>query len=170
MLLLRGATQFPSVYSDSDQVSIHAPLARSNCFAHTKIFPVTFQYMLLLRGATWQPRNCISKRSFNTCSSCEEQQRLHARQQRDHRFNTCSSCEEQRQRGGSLFLSTSVSIHAPLARSNFHGQERENGRDVSIHAPLARSNMSSFARFRAWYGFNTCSSCEEQQPPPRMSP
>ena len=78
-------------------VSIHAPLARSNisCFSLNCSFSCfntcssceeqqkrklcsviawTFQYMLLLRGATilsqWNERMA---RGFNTCSSCEEQ-------------------------------------------------------------------------------------------------
>ena len=77
-----------------------------------------------------------------------------------------------------------VSIHAPLARSNFHAPLRQNDDEVSIHAPLARSNFTGrirphktqfqymlllrgatdgcVFRFAGGNRFNTCSSCEEQ--------
>ena len=77
-------------------VSIHAPLARSNASLHPRSPPAgcfntcssceeqlaaagagtqiqTFQYMLLLRGATGARGTCRCVRCFNTCSSCEEQ-------------------------------------------------------------------------------------------------
>ena len=56
-----------------------------------------FQYMLLLRGATEHP-GCLT--------------RSH------HGFNTCSSCEEQPHVLPFPFRRITVSIHAPLARSN----------------------------------------------------
>ena len=55
-------------------VSIHAPLARSNS-------------TIGRTGRIW--------RSFNTCSSCEEQHRRDGQGHCEHCFNTCSSCEEQ---------------------------------------------------------------------------
>ena len=96
MLLLRGATRIGKFEVEDDEVSIHAPLARSN--VELSGFFRTFQ-------------------GFNTCSSCEEQ-----RGRRDTvlpclRFNTCSSCEEQRLPSGRA-PRPDVSIHAPLARSN----------------------------------------------------
>ena len=124
----------------------------------------TFQYMLLLRGATpCDPRERQAL-CFNTCSSCEEQPRRtkrsrttfpfqymlllrgatmdrHRMLRRFRCFNTCSSCEEQ------LFClrifkqTESVSIHAPLARSNPEKLLSSNLQQVSIHAPLARSNF-----------------------------
>ena len=74
MLLLRGATQSIADFRLHQVVSIHAPLARSNLGASVFGFEIDlFQYMLLLRGATWSRlRECTTK-SFNTCSSCEEQ-------------------------------------------------------------------------------------------------
>ncbi len=80
---------------------------------------------------------------FNTCSSCEEQ--------RDcseiffdfrKRFNTCSSCEEQPVVITDRYFNFEVSIHAPLARSNFVLVAGKKETGVSIHAPLARSNKS----------------------------
>ena len=139
--------------------------------------------MLLLRGATGNSGNGTKLLSFNTCSSCEEQLPKTVPAFDNQRFNTCSSCEEQleieRKR-----LQQSVSIHAPLARSNplinllwrvtlFQYMLLLRGATmyksscaltvpVSIHAPLARSNY--YARFipKPFPSFNTCSSCEEQ--------
>ena len=130
-------------HSTTPLVSIHAPLARSNKF---------------LTRSIW------SRICFNTCSSCEEQQKhLRCRRHR-HCFNTCSSCEEQRPhpmsqctecafqymlllRGATALRDnqspqSEVSIHAPLARSNSAQLEAFRKRFVSIHAPLARSNFN----------------------------
>ena len=98
MLLLRGATLSFRLPSSWRRVSIHAPLARSNCLCLQPFSSVVgfntcssceeqpsdgsagasatgFQYMLLLRGATLQKLSGgPACRSFNTCSSCEEQQ------------------------------------------------------------------------------------------------
>ena len=98
-----------------------------------------FQYMLLLRGATFASAPIPFAIGFNTCSSCEEQLKD---------YNIVSH----------IF----VSIHAPLARSNRARQTPDARRIVSIHAPLARSNSPcSHANAKARC-FNTCSSCEEQ--------
>ena len=97
MLLLRGATFVREQHSGDILVSIHAPLARSNvwgtcwmkagrcfntcssCEEQQFVLPggytrEEFQYMLLLRGATFKPVFALFPPScFNTCSSCEEQ-------------------------------------------------------------------------------------------------
>ena len=160
MLLLRGATGFHAEYF-RETVSIHAPLARSNFTPLCERSEKSFQYMLLLRGATRKRTlPCRSSSSFNTCSSCEEQ--------------LPPVTGDRRRR---------VSIHAPLARSNWKAQDGNSGKSVSIHAPLARSNLSVvlFADFFGFQymlllrgatglhktsnsrsSFNTCSSCEEQ--------
>ena len=52
MLLLRGATAVLCNIKRNADVSIHAPLARSNSIARLQSSFCTFQYMLLLRGAT----------------------------------------------------------------------------------------------------------------------
>ena len=164
MLLLRGATGFPLLNYTKKGVSIHAPLARSNLMTLSPESPVvsfntcssceeqlalktpgtfshTFQYMLLLRGATRLSKPCLFWRCFNTCSSCEEQRRrLRWRAMRRSGFNTCSSCEEQRKRNSQKLKGYQVSIHAPLARSNFGKRPCPCHFPVSIHAPLARSN------------------------------
>ena len=119
--------------------------------------------MLLLRGATgWFVGGIIRGKSFNTCSSCEEQRR-------GYYYQAAIS---------------PVSIHAPLARSNTTRWRGGLRRHVSIHAPLARSNewmrrLNDLEKFqymlllrgatvarvaggRENTRFNTCSSCEEQ--------
>ena len=161
MLLLRGATSLPI----------------------SSLPPILFQYMLLLRGANrrGKVRECTTR--FNTCSSCEEQFDVVCSAAGRTRFNTCSSCEEQ------AFLyqgksSSSVSIHAPLARSNMRIHQAfsqtlfqymlllrgasdcpckvESSINVSIHAPLARSKRGPRRTQKIYRSFNTCSSCEEQ--------
>ena len=118
--------------------------------------------MLLLRGATFSFRIAPERVSFNTCSSCEEQPRRSSMTshpmpfqymlllrgatngssipRHDHCFNTCSSCEEQPYFELSYMPFETVSIHAPLARSNPPRLYRLSHPSVSIHAPLARSN------------------------------
>ena len=106
MLLLRGATRAAQA---GDPV-------------------ITFQYMLLLRGATCPFATLyLMRRCFNTCSSCEEQ---HSRPERR--------------------LDCLVSIHAPLARSNFMRGKRRRRVNVSIHAPLARSNLAIGKQLLEW--------------------
>ena len=118
MLLLRGATARNQTNNAGRQVSIHAPLARSNpprlsrglitmsfntcssceeqqSWSNSPCSLYPFQYMLLLRGATSVMQLPIPRTSFNTCSSCEEQLSLTAWGVRLISFNTCSSCEEQ---------------------------------------------------------------------------
>ena len=119
MLLLRGATCNPLDRNTCYTVSIHAPLARSN---------IT------------RKRKRVNS-SFNTCSSCEEQHVTPELSLIDTGFNTCSSCEEQQRGGWKNAASAKVSIHAPLARSNFDARQKRLDELVSIHAPLARSNL-----------------------------
>ena len=106
--------------------------------------------------------------SFNTCSSCEEQQSLQSLTSPQIPFQYMLLL-----RGATLLerqtpFSYSVSIHAPLARSNGGRCARGNAHTVSIHAPLARSNFVRIPNLALVACFNTCSSCEEQ-PGPRRS-
>ena len=118
--LARSNNRFSAIDAINTLVSIHAPLARSNLIAFSGLpSPLMFQYMLLLRGATcvFALVVCYRPRSFNTCSSCEEQPKDMPIFRSARSFNTCSSCEEQR--SSDAFLpARQVSIHAPLARSN----------------------------------------------------
>ena len=148
---------------EGDQVSIHAPLARSN--TPTRQSPT--------------PRI-----SFNTCSSCEEQLRKCATSCKNSLFQYMLLLRGATAKIELKRLKTTVSIHAPLARSNSivrrwrgcmdgfntcSSCEEQPGIDyratpaqVSIHAPLARSNAVPPAGQNHLYSFNTCSSCEEQ--------
>ena len=108
-------------------VSIHAPLARSNLeSAFSLQFNIWFQYMLLLRGATWRFR--WFRRVYNVS--------IHAPLAR-------SNCLRIRSR-----IQSPVSIHAPLARSNSPVRTPAQARSVSIHAPLARSNTAVCLTFK----------------------
>ena len=165
MLLLRGATRAHGQISHRYRVSIHAPLARSNLPAD---FPrngpdVSIHAPLarsnpssgsssgtvavsihapLARSNLKRITSGKRRKSFNTCSSCEEQPAgsfalditlLLS-------FNTCSSCEEQP--GG------------------FCGnRDSDSGFNTCSSCEEQRhSNSSSSVICR----FNTCSSCEEQ--------
>ncbi len=148
MLLLRGATRTLFSFGWMLNVSIHAPLARSN------------PDVVFIR---------LDVERFNTCSSCEEQLTSTKLSAGQRRFNTCSSCEEQPTRPHSAPV-LRVSIHAPLARSNLNRWRYPMRFNVSIHAPLARSNCLSQTDNEAHQSFNTCSSCEEQRSLPQIRP
>ena len=124
--------------------------------------PALFQYMLLLRGATYTCEYWYEQMGFNTCSSCEEQLVLTFCTLFPVGFNTCSSCEEQLYIRFTVILFDRVSIHAPLARSNVGVVAPAEHDVVSIHAPLARSNSTHHRIASGRRCFNTCSSCEEQ--------
>ena len=74
MLLLRGATSYPSGISTAMPVSIHAPLARSNgCRHFSDIAPAVSIHAPLARSNSVAPLQKPVCSCFNTCSSCEEQ-------------------------------------------------------------------------------------------------
>ena len=123
---------------------------------------------------------------FNTCSSCEEQPDRYYDVQVNEEFQYMLLLRGATGQRKELVVGQMVSIHAPLARSNspcanwvglynwfqymllLRGatdslQSRVHRQLVSIHAPLARSNQSFGGMFGNSWGFNTCSSCEEQQ-------
>ena len=163
MLLLRGATA-PRVAFKRD---------------------LTFQYMLLLRGATRSRAFSSRIDCFNTCSSCEEQQgplaparnlhsvSIHAPLARSNStpmpphdtgtcFNTCSSCEEQHGEFICVFALQCFNTCSSCEEQRGINHELLQTCFVSIHAPLARSNSISRFLSSASVSFNTCSSCEEQ--------
>ena len=143
MLLLRGATRAHGQISHSPDVSIHAPLARSNPSSGSSSGTVAVSiHAPLARSNLKRITSGKRRKSFNTCSSCEEQPAgsfalditlLLS-------FNTCSSCEEQP--GG------------------FCGnRDSDSGFNTCSSCEEQRhSNSSSSVICR----FNTCSSCEEQ--------
>ena len=147
------------------KVSIHAPLARSKkaAFKSSPAAHVSIHAPLARSKRTGlEPRRTVPR--FNTCSSCEEQlesvnlavdvpfQYMLLLRGATGAAETVVYFGSRFQymlllRGATPSVSTvtselKVSIHAPLARSNFD----ENGKPcnviaVSIHAPLARSNL-----------------------------
>ena len=164
MLLLRGATAPCRGPFRVFEVSIHAPLARSNERSTKK--------------------KCGSG-SFNTCSSCEEQQYSVNGTSGWHTVSIHAPLARSNAGVGNLFIAVKVSIHAPLARSNLNSCRATRPRPlfqymlllrgatlpercpstyhhVSIHAPLARSNLTRNRWLLLPLSFNTCSSCEEQ--------
>ena len=126
--------------NNRERVSIHAPLARSNFSRRISSISFSFQYMLLLRGAT---RPLVHK---------------HARLQFQYMLLLRGATPLLLPR----FQAPEVSIHAPLARSNRLNSIWESLENVSIHAPLARSNGLPPPVPPPRKSFNTCSSCEEQ--------
>ena len=119
--------------------------------------------MLLLRGAT-APRKAdtLCPPCFNTCSSCEEQLGRAVRTEGQERVSIHAPLARSNFASNALRQFKQVSIHAPLARSNSATIGTPRKDSVSIHAPLARSNSGNPIRRSHSTGFNTCSSCEEQ--------
>ena len=120
MLLLRGATFDAGDRADGCPVSIHAPLARSNISpSRVAQVPKSFNTCSSCEEQLGTLTGDGRVRGFNTCSSCEEQPGLGLPPSLVHEsFNTCSSCEEQLIHFNDFFCGFYVSIHAPLARSN----------------------------------------------------
>ena len=122
MLLLRGATDALQRLDGEFDVSIHAPLARSNLFVdipdpatavsiHAPLARsngddaialewtnVSIHAPLARSNASLHPRSPPAG-CFNTCSSCEEQPACSSVFGISSGFNTCSSCEEQQKPG-----------------------------------------------------------------------
>ena len=122
-----------------------------------------FQYMLLLRGATkarlWIGLSSIG---FNTCSSCEEQPVKRLSGEVNDLFQYMLLLRGATMQFFYYRQQLLVSIHAPLARSNYDAGTVYYTCYVSIHAPLARSNFTIPCIQYFSTSFNTCSSCEEQ--------
>ena len=144
MLLLRGATGDCVQAGRERGVSIHAPLARSNSTAAQNVALITlFQYMLLLRGATVETdahRHLLGFQYMLLLRGATSIPRSTA---------LCRGLFQYMLllRGATQLLARAcelnvVSIHAPLARSNYSGAKTAHEWEVSIHAPLARSNRT----------------------------
>ena len=140
MLLLRGATSGDYLCKMVNPVSIHAPLARSNLPADFPFYIIHVSiHAPLARSNPFPALPRFSPRSFNTCSSCEEQLVARYLFPSGDSFNTCSSCEEQLQESRSSTV-----------RCRFN---------------TCSSCEEQRSRFKVEDGlpcFNTCSSCEEQ--------
>ena len=124
---------------------------------------ILFQYMLLLRGATARGTPCPRDPAFQYMLLLRgATHMLIHNAHRSLRFNTCSSCEEQLRTCGRSIRRTWFQYMLLLRGATEDGVQGGFIVVVSIHAPLARSNFC-FAFFSWFYiCFNTCSSCEEQ--------
>ena len=146
MLLLRGATRRARWDSNYINVSIHAPLARSN-------------HVPSLRPAI--------RKSFNTCSSCEEQRSGEDVVVSHDRFQYMLLLRGATTLVSPCALRMRVSIHAPLARSNGVIKLVNVRPEEFQYMLLLRGATRVPYRGRARHGsFNTCSSCEEQPATP----
>ena len=127
MLLLRGATEY-ILHDNSNKRFQYMLLLRGATQQHTVLRRrAMFQYMLLLRGATW----LVFKSSLHKCS-----------------FNTCSSCEEQPSHRRSAQCTCSFQYMLLLRGATARKRPKPSAHTVSIHAPLARSNSVSPAHPR----------------------
>ena len=103
----------------------------------------------------------------------------------DEDFNPCSPCGERQERQYSVSPADEISIHAPRAGSDPHGQVEQpmgmgfqsmlpvrgatgealgddDREGISIHAPRAGSDMRSTTERRGLLDFNPCSPCGER--------
>ena len=186
MLLLRGATLPKRQIFRKQEVSIHAPLARSNSAA-TSVSRRSRGFNTCSSCEEQQAIRVFSSpetSSFNTCSSCEEQREptkgglsdsmfqymlllrgataRQGRKPRPLRFNTCSSCEEQL--CSTLYAMTSSRFQYMLL---LRGATQYVSPNIVVplfqYMLLLRGATSSFDGDGGCAdGFNTCSSCEEQ--------
>ena len=144
-------------------VSIHAPLARSNSSAGmwfvlrqgfntcssceeqhasgcASFCRRSFQYMLLLRGATWTTGGYPLLHAFQYMLLLRGATKRIEEIKRQMKFQYMLLLRGATERSGEHDALSVVSIHAPLARSNFGRLSLQDGS----------------------HRFNTCSSCEEQ--------
>ena len=95
-LLMRGATRRDFTQDSGQDISIHAPHARSDRAKAYQVISELFQSTLLMRGATWSRRLSSTRLSnFNPRSSCEERPESQDRFAHIQDFNPRSSCEER---------------------------------------------------------------------------
>ena len=146
------------------QISIHAPHARSDTSSTWRLPSSRFQSTLLMRGTT---SACLRSRrllaNFNPRSSCEERPARRRSAYGASDFNPRSSCEERpgnpRRRAALPYdFNPRSSCEERLSR-----QARPAVRSsISIHAPHARSDPCCFRGCRQPCHFNPRSSCEER--------
>ena len=134
-----------------DQISIHAPHARSDPLtAGQRLALVEFQSTLLMRGAT---------------SVAGAQPLL------TNIFQSTLLMRGATQRGCSSRAGEAISIHAPHARSDAELMRLAGDTPISIHAPHARSDFRQCSAPRCQENFNPRSSCEERlEPGKRAAP
>ena len=117
--------------------------------------------MLLLRGATPARKRLPRINRFNTCSSCEEQHRSSSKVCLELEFQYMLLLRGATYQKCHLKSRLFVSIHAPLARSNFKNQSTRPCPEFQ-YMLLLRGATRQVCLHRSHLCFNTCSSCEEQ--------
>ena len=119
MLLLRGATYSNIGNADAPEVSIHAPLARSNaCRIYNRAISASVSiHAPLARSNAGNSRKSHYFRVSIHAPLARSNDPFFGSYEECFSFNTCSSCEEQLN-GSWAGNPYGVSIHAPLARSN----------------------------------------------------
>ena len=140
-LLMRGATSQQRKEDQNENISIHAPHARSD-------------------GRLGTPVQLIV--DFNPRSSCEERLDSDNQAATYARFqSTLLMRGATRQRKMQVYYD-SISIHAPHARSDAPSIGQRIAALISIHAPHARSDDNIRIKRYNVINFNPRSSCEEQ--------
>ena len=141
-LLMRGATRYLCWYIVRDNISIHAPHARSDDDAIDDGYrPCKFQSTLLMRGATLDNLAlAVRDRISIHAPHARSDMMIIFKYQRVRDFNPRSSCEERRD--GSLKLDFKQKFQSTLlmrgATAAVAAYDHFNG--ISIHAPHARSD------------------------------
>ena len=124
--------------------------------------------MLLLRGATKPAAVPCGPAGFNTCSSCEEQHAPRRGKLTKKSFNTCSSCEEQlmlrRAQSKSRTFQYMLLLRGATSLAGGHKSDA-----MFQYMLLLRGATETSTQITIRSGFNTCSSCEEQQAPNRKT-
>ena len=166
-LLMRGATYALTVQAPGEQISIHAPHARSD----------------LQREVVLRVKLVISIHAPHARSDGLSRLGAHRRRISIHAPHARSDIKRETgleldkfqstllMRGATISDSTAarqldISIHAPHARSDCH--KRHTAAIyflISIHAPHARSDdLRADTHIQAYRDFNPRSSCEERRP------
>ena len=136
-LLMRGATRAAFFLARPQEISIHAPHARSDKHCHNDCGSIPFSY-------------------FNPRSSCEE--RLYAAMSSQlsmSDFNPRSSCEERHFNVSIFIRHRIISIHAPHARSDQHRlafsnlRADFNPRSSCEERPIVSNFVGKISRFQS---------------------
>ena len=127
-LLMRGATIDVAVDDTLDRISIHAPHARSDFRAPASGATYLFQSTLLMRGAT------LTAPDDDTVAQFQSTLLMRGATDVPQKAERCCP----------------ISIHAPHARSDCHGDIESQDLAISIHAPHARSDSSPTSVVKVW--------------------
>ena len=156
-LPLRGATPVCDRYRSSVSISIHAPLAGSDhCHIPSSLVSWLFQSTLPLRGATSKRSNIshVSK-NFNPRSPCGERRWSTGQCSDTGNFNPRSPCGERPDCAHWRHCAAYFNPRSPCGERLPKFRKRKWRRNISIHAPLAgsdwlcRTGMASVRLFQS---------------------